>query len=157
MEQISEQFKKEHAAAERSNSPMTWMIKGVNIMTALGLKGPFTGEQVKDIISEAEKRGLQIPLTPINKMTTAEIRSFTEAATAHRMHMTIPGTVKPAASKVATYSLADDLRLTILEQRQRFEFELMKEGDSWEKLEQRMKEKADPLMKVYNARNPKRK
>jgi len=156
MENVSEQFKKEHAAAERGDSPMTWMVKGVNLLNALRLKGPFDGEQIRSMIEQAEKRGLAIPCTPMKKMTAAEVRSFTAAVEAQRKHMVIPGTV-PEARKAATIDENEELRVKERIQRQRFELMLEEEGITPEQLDRMIAEKNDPLMILVNNRNPKRK
>ena len=147
MEEVNEQFKKEHASAERSNSPMSWMIKGVNLLNVLRLKGPYDGEQIRSMIEQAERRGVTIPVTPMKKMTAAEVRSFTAAVEAQCKHMVIPGTV-PEARKAATIDENEELRVRERIQRQRFELMLAEEGITHEQLDRMIAEKNDPLMKL---------
>lgn len=156
MEQISEQFKKEHAAAERADGPKSWCIRAVNLMNALNVAGPLTGEQVRDLVDQAEKRGLNIPIIPLKKLDAAEVRSFTQAVAAQRAHIVIPDT-RPAKKTTNTAINENDrLKLKVREQQQRFEMMLMEEGITREELEAKIAEDRDPLMRVANVRNPRR-
>lgn len=132
--------------------------KVVAVLRALGddlpKKTRINGEDIRKLVKDLEARGLVIPGRPVSDV---EVRSLRSGVVAQMPKITLRGIPYKGKQTSAVIDEDELARLKVRQQWQEFEFMLEQQGDSIEKLDARIAEANDPLMKVYNARNPKRK
>lgn len=131
--------------------------KVVAVLRALGDDIPkgtkINGEDVRKLVKDLEARGITIPTRGISEL---EVRSLRGRVAVEMPKIQLRGIPYKKSTTQAIYNTDDNLRLRGKAQEQLFTFLLMQEGDSREALEARLEEQGDPLMKLVNARNPKR-
>lgn len=135
------------------------VYKTVAVLRAIGDDIPagtrINGEDIKALVVDLERRGIVLPSTGISAM---EVRSLRDKVAKELPRISLRGI--PMKSKVkgqtpAMYDSSDSLKMKARMQEQQFNLLLAMEGDSQEKLEARLEEAADPLMRVVN-RNKKK-
>lgn len=161
MEKLSEQEKADFTAGLRAASNQgEETYKVVAVLRALGDDIPknvsINGADIRKLVADLEARGLVIPGRGISDI---EVRSLRGNVVQQMPRITLRGIPYKTKAPAATYNYDPDeaLRMKAKIQEQTFDLLLAMEGDSQEKLEARLEEERDPLMKLVNARNPKRK
>lgn len=162
MEKLNEQEKADFAAGMRAASTQAEdTYKVVAVLKAIENDLPknfsINGADIRRLVADLEGRGVVIPGRPVSDIEVRSLRGKVSIEMPKISLRGIPFKGKAQVSTPATYDANESLKARGKMQEQMFLLELAKQGDSVEALEQRMKEKADPLMKLVNARTPKRK
>lgn len=161
MEKLTNSEIAAHAEGMRAASTQAEdTYKVVAVLRALGDDIPknvsINGSDIRQLVKDLEARGLVIPGRAVSDV---EVRSLRGDVVQQMPKISLRGIPYKTKAPAATYNYDPDeaLRMKAKIQEQTFDLLLAMEGDSQEKLEARLEEERDPLMKLVNARNPKRK
>lgn len=162
MEKLTEQEKSDFTAGFRAASSQSERTyKKVALLRSLSADIPsgtrINGEDVDRLVSELEAKGVILPSGPVSDTEVRNLRGRVVDVMPKVSLRGIPVKVKAKGQAPATYDSSDSLKMKARMQEQQFNLMLAMEGDSQEKLEARLEEARDPLLKIANRNNPKRK
>ena len=159
MEHLSDSEKAAHAEGMRAATNQTVdTFKVVALLRALGDDIPnnvsINGSDLHRLVIDLESKGIVFPGKPVGD---AEVRSLRSKVTQEISSVSLRGIPYKGKAPSPTYKYDPDeaLRMKAKFQEQTYEFLLLQEGDSREKIDERLEEAKDPLMKLVKKRQGK--
>jgi hypothetical protein len=161
MENLTQAEKAQYQSGMRDAATQGQNVyKTVAALRAIGDQIPkgvsINGEDAWQLVLELEKRGIVLPTVGIS---ATEVRSLRDKVAVEMPRISLRGIPwgKGKAKVPVTYDAAKDIDFKYKEQLYKFELELMSTGDTRESLQERIDASKDPLLKIANRNNPKRK